>query len=283
MQDYDLIKVTLYVVLGIYAFIVLMITLYNIYIQSWTQFYNSISFKVFLEFLAIGFIIFLILANETINAFTALGFIVLFIKTIISIITINNIKYYDSNVLNNFLTNIMYIFSKEKKPEPIEVLNNYLPLAILNGFLMMTLYIYTVTILRVDLSLATNCLKSNFNVEYSTIRHKVRTFAKKYNGDLKLYLGILIISFTFAILSICYIYYYRTVELHYILLLPILLFMVVFAIMLLDKIDGENLGKDTTEKTKTDNGINMDQSLNSILLTAAIVPMIGFISLAFLI
>lgn len=275
MQDYDLIKVTLYVVLGIYAFIVLMITLYNINKKgTLTQFYNSISFNGFLEFIAIIVIIVLVALNETINAFTALGFIVLFIKTIISIITINNIKYYDSNVLNNFLTNIMYIFSKEKKPEPIEVLNNYLPLAILNGFLMMTLYIYTVTILRVDLSLATNCIKSNFNVEYSTIRHKVRTFAKKYNGDLKKYLGILIISFAFAILSICYIYYYRTVELHYILLLPILLFMIVFAIMLLDKIDGENLGKDTT---KTDNGIN------SILLTAAIVPMIGFISLAFLI
>ena len=149
-------------------------------------------------------IISIVFLNETLNTFTTVGFIAILIKTFIAIISINDIKYNDSDVFRNFLTNIINIINGDKL-NYIKLLKNYLPVAILNGFLMMTVYIYTITKLRVDLSLATNCLKNNFNVEYSTIRYKVRSFAKKYDADLKKYLSILIISFAIAIFTILYI------------------------------------------------------------------------------
>ena len=226
-------------------------------------------------------IISIVFLNETLNIFTTVGFIAILIKTFIAIISINNIKYNDSDVFRNFLTNIINIINGDKL-NYIKLLKNYLPVAILNGFLMMTVYIYTITKLRVDLSLATNCLKNNFNVEYSTIRYKVRSFAKKYDADLKKYLSILIISFAIAIFTILYIYYNNDIELYYIILLPILLFMVIFAIMLIDKIDGNDLGKDTTT-TSTDENDNSVYQIYTILNAILTFPLIGITSVAFLI
>jgi hypothetical protein len=225
-------------------------------------------------------IISIVFLNETLNTFTTVGFIAILIKTFIAIISINDIKYNDSDVFRNFLTNIINIINGDKL-NYIKLLKNYLPVAILNGFLMMTVYIYTITKLRVDLSLATNCLKNNFYVEYSTIRYKVRSFAKKYDADLKKYLSILIISFAIAIFTILYIYYNNDIELYYIILLPILLFMVIFAIMLIDKIDGNDLGKDTTSTSTS----TSDPALQfyTFLYTFLAFPLIGITSVAFLI
>mgnify|MGYP006076050033 CR=1 FL=1 len=225
-------------------------------------------------------IISIVFLNETLNIFTTVGFIAILIKTFIAIISINDIKYNDSDVFRNFLTNIINIINGDKL-NYIKLLKNYLPVAILNGFLMMTVYIYTITKLRVDLSLATNCLKNNFYVEYSTIRYKVRSFAKKYDADLKKYLSILIISFAIAIFTILYIYYNNDIELYYIILLPILLFMVIFAIMLIDKIDGNDLGKDTTSTSTS----TSDPALQfyTFLYTFLAFPLIGITSVAFLI
>jgi hypothetical protein len=223
-------------------------------------------------------IILILFLNETLNTFTTVGVIAILIKTFIAIISINDIKYNDSDVFRNFSTNINNIL-KGDKLNYIKLLKNYLPVAILNGFLMMTVYIYTITKLRVDLSLATNCLKNNFYVEYSTIRYKVRSFAKKYDADLKKYLSILIISFAIAIFTILYIYYNNDVELYYIILLPILLFMVIFAIMLIDKIDGNDLGKDTTSTSTSDPAYQIYKFLYTFLTF----PLIGITSVAFLI
>ena len=222
-------------------------------------------------FIIIIIIIFTIYTEKIlIDTFTTIGVIALLIKIFIAIIIIKyNIKTinYDIQAIkqtikqtintNNYdISAITQTITQAIKQAIntininydtlVQLLKNYLPVAILNGFLMMTVYIYTITKLRVDLSLATNCLKNNFNVEYSTIRHKVRSFAKKYDEDLKKYLSILIISFAIAIFTILYLYYNNDVELYYIILSPILLFMVIFAIMLIDKINGNDLGEDTT-------------------------------------
>ena len=229
--------------------------------------------------LIFGAILLIFILAETLNTFTTIGFIAILIKAFIAIISINNIKYNDSDVFRNFYTNLHNIFNSNTF-NYIKLLKNYLPVAILNGFLMMTAYIYTITKLRVDLSLATNCLKNNFYVEYSTIRYKVRSFAKKYDADLKKYLSILIISFAIAIFTILYIYYNNDIELYYIILLPILLFMVIFAIMLIDKIDGNDLGKDTTSTDENDNSVYQIYTILNAILTF---PLIGIISVAFLI
>tara|TARA_B110000259_G_scaffold36998_1_gene41901 strand:+ start:2085 stop:2915 length:831 start_codon:yes stop_codon:yes gene_type:complete len=229
--------------------------------------------------LIFGAILLIFILAETLNTFTTIGFIAILIKAFIAIISINNIKYNDSDVFRNFYTNLHNIFNSNTF-NYIKLLKNYLPVAILNGFLMMTAYIYTITKLRVDLSLATNCLKNNFYVEYSTIRYKVRSFAKKYDADLKKYLSILIISFAIAIFTILYIYYNNDIELYYIQLLPILLFMVIFAIMLIDKIDGNDLGKDTTSTDENDNSVYQIYTILNAILTF---PLIGIISVAFLI
>ena len=234
-----------------------------------------------------------------IDTFTTIGVIALLIKIFIAIIIIKyniNTNNYNISAITQTITqtitqaintnnyNISAITQAIKQAintinydTLVQLLKNYLPVAILNGFLMMIVYIYTITKLRVDLSLATNCLKNNFYVEYSTIRYKVRSFAKKYDADLKKYLSILIISFAIAIFTILYIYYNNDIELYYIILLPILLFMVIFAIMLIDKIDGNDLGKDTT--STSDQALQID----TILYTFLTFPLIGITSVAFLI
>lgn len=280
MLEYELIKNSVITILSIYIIIVVLITIYNIYksVKKTGTYPDYRSFKGFTEVIITIIIIILIVLNETINAFTGLGFIVLLIKGYISIINIGNIKYYDSNFTINFINNLINILNIDKLPDIIEILRKYIPLMILNGFLMMILYIYTVSKLKVDLSLALSCAKSNFNVEYSTLRHKVRTFAKEYDKELKKFLGILIFSFIFAIISISYIIYTSTIELYYILLLPILLIILIFAFYVITKIDGRNLGKDTTaDKNKNDTNIV------SIVLTVLIFPMVGLISVVFLV
>jgi hypothetical protein len=151
-----------------------------------------------------------------------------------------------------------------KKIDYIILLKKVLLIAIFNCFIMITLYLYIISKLRVDLSLSSNCLKNNFNVEYSTIRHKVYSFAKNNNGNLKTYLIISIISALIAILSILYILYYDIIEIHYVMLIPILIFIVIFSSIIFDNIDKNKLA--LAKDSKIDNLF--------IILTVLIFPII---------
>jgi hypothetical protein len=271
---FNLIQATVITILVLYLLVALIIIIYK-----YNGNYKLISFKVFIEFIVFGIMLALIITNEALNIFTGIGIFSLILKTYFASLEINDVKYQDNNYFKNIFKNILYIFN-DKKIDSMSLLKKYLPVAILNGFLMVILYIYTVTKLRVDLSLASNCLTSNFNVEYATIRHKVRTFAKFNNANIIKFLGLIIFSFSFAIFSILYIYYYENIELHYVIILPILLFIVVLSIILIDKIDGNNLGKDTSPEKK--HGLKTEGYILSTIISIIVFPMIGILCISFL-
>jgi hypothetical protein len=246
--------------------IIVVLCIFIAYIISY-KFYNK---DKNIEIISL-IIIFLIFLNEIINSSTAFGLILLSIKGIASIIFYYT---YKSNI-NQKIYNIFHSFH-DKKIDYIILLKNYLPIAILNGFIMIALYLYTISKLRVDLSLASNCLKSDFNVEYATIRHKVNSFAKNNDANLKEYLILSIISFIVSILSILYISYYDIIELQYIMIIPILIFIIIFSSIIIDNIDKKKLGKDSEQKTK-DNDIGL-----SIILSVLKFIIIGFFVITFI-
>lgn len=269
MLEYDLIKWTVIIILIVYILICIIVAFYNFFYNN-----NKFNLSIFIETVIIIIILSLIVVNETLSIFTAIGLSTLFVKTAVAILKIKNLNYHSDSFLNNFIQNLFFIF-KYKKIDYMSILKKYLPVAILNGFLMIVLYLYTVSSLRVDLSLVSNCLNNNFTVEYSTIRHKVCTFAKLNNFNIRKFLVLLIISFIFGIVSILYILYYDNIQIQYVIVLPILLFMVILSIMLIDKIDGNNFGKDDGKKDE-------NSFISSFLLNIIVFFMIGLVSISFL-
>lgn len=269
MSDYNLIKTTVITILGLYLLCCIIIGLYN-YLKT-----KETSFSIIIEAVIIIIILSLITVNETLSVFTAIGLSTLFIKTILSMKQIIDFKNDSDSYVNNFIQNLFFIINY-KKLDSMILLKKYLPIAILNGFLMIVLYLYTITKLRVDLSLASNCLNSNFTVEYATVRNKVCTFAKLNNDNILKFLSLLIITFIFAIIAILYIIYYDKIQIQYVILLPILIFMVVLSIILIDKIDGNNFGKDDTEEKSG------SSFLWSIILNIIVFFMVGLVSISFL-
>jgi hypothetical protein len=215
-------------------------------------------------------VIILIYINESISLISTFSFVLLLAKFFISVVAVSNLNnYYPDDPIQNYIANMKDILANASKDTNIylSVFKKYLPVMVLNGLLMITLYVIFTTDLRVNLSLASNCAKSNYTVEYTTLRKKINEFAKNNDNDLKLYLIVMIISFLCALGVIFYLLYTDTIEIQYVMIIPILIFLIVFASMVIDKIDRDYFDSDkgSTEAT----------SIGSILAPYITLPIIG--------
>lgn len=228
----------------------------------------------------IGFLVFiiiflLIIGSEFANIISPFSIILLIIKVYFGISKINGLNYYSDSFFKNIYANIKDIVenTKNKKNIDIDVLKSYLPVIILNGLLMITLYVIFITKLRVELSLASNCTKSNYTVEYTTLRKKINDFARNNDEMLKSYLIILIISFVSALLGIFYILYNDIIEIQYVMIIPILIFLIIFASMIIDRIDKDNFDNQFDDDTKLNTAKSLKQFIEYFKLLA--LPFIG--------
>ena len=141
---------------------------------------------------------------------------------------------------------------------------------------MIILYIIAITKLRVDLSLASNCYKNNYTTEYATLRKKINDFAKNNDIQLKLYLIVLLVSLITALLFIFILAYNNNIEIQYIIIGPILLFLIVFSSIIIDRINKNNFDNSYYKKH------NKHATLFTIFSYVTI-PLIGLISASLLI
>lgn len=217
----------------------------------------------------------IIITSEFINIISPFSIILLIIKVSFGISKINGLNNYSDNLFTNISTNIDDILENTKNKETIyiDVFKNYLPVIILNGLLMITLYVIFTTKLRVELSLASNCAKSNYTVEYTTLRKKINDFARNNDEMLKSYLIILIICFISALLGIFYILYNDIIEIQYVMIIPILIFLIIFASMIIDRIDKNNFDNHFDDDTKLNNAKSLKQFIEYSKLLA--LPFIG--------
>ena len=219
-------------------------------------------------------IIISIILTEFINIISPFSIILLIIKVSFGISKINGLNNYSDSFFTNIKTNISDILENTKNKENvlINALKNYLPVIILNGLLMITLYVIFTTKLRVELSLASNCAKSNYTVEYTTLRKKINDFARNNDEMLKSYLIILIICFILALLVIFYILYNDIIEIQYVMIIPILIFLIIFASMIIDRIDKNNF----------DNHFDQDETLKKAKSFKQAIEFSKFLALPFI-
>lgn len=222
----------------------------------------------------------LIITFEFINIISPFSIILLIIKVSFGISKINGLNNYSDNLFTNISTNIEDILENTKNKETIyiDVFKNYLPVIILNGLLMITLYVIFTTKLRVELSLASNCAKSNYTVEYTTLRKKINDFARNNDEMLKSYLIILIICFVSALLGIFYILYNDIIEIQYVMMIPILIFLIIFASMIIDRIDKNNFDNQFDDDTKLNTAKSLKQFIEYFKLLA--LPFIGLFTVS---
>ena len=235
-------------------------------------YYKSESLTTFniIHAIPIILVIILIYINESINLISIFSFGLLLAKFITSYYAVSNLNnYYPDDPIQNYIANMKDILTNASKNTNIylSVFKKYLPVMVMNGLLMITLYVIFTTDLRVNLSLASNCAKSNYTVEYTSLRKKINEFAKNNDNTLKLYLIVMIISFLCALGVIFYLLYTDTIEIQYVMIIPILIFLIVFASMVIDKIDKNYFDSDkgSTEAT----------SAGSILAPLITLPIIG--------
>ena len=219
-------------------------------------------------------IIISIILTEFINIISPFSIILLIIKVSFGISKINGLNNYSDSFSTNIKTNISDILENTKNKENvlINALKNYLPVIILNGLLMITLYVIFTTKLRVELSLASNCAKSNYTVEYTTLRKKINDFARNNDEMLKSYLIILIICFILALLVIFCILYNDIIEIQYVMIIPILIFLIIFASMIIDRIDKNNF----------DNHFDQDETLKKAKSFKQAIEFSKFLALPFI-
>lgn len=230
---------------------------------------DSTQFSI-ISIIPIIFVIILIAINESLNLMSIFSFGLLLVKFYSSFYAVSNLNnYYPDDPLQNYSANLNDILKTAYKDTNIyiSVFKKYLPVMVMNGLLMITLYVITTIDLRVNLSLSSNCTKSNYTVEYTTLRKKSNEFSKNNDNNLKLYLIVMIISFLCALGTIFYLLYTDTVEIQYVMIIPILIFLIVFASMVIDKINKNYFDSDkgSTETT----------AALSILVPLITLPIIG--------
>lgn len=231
--------------------------------------------------LPIIFIIILATFNEFINIVSFFSIGSLIYKFFISFNVVNGINnYYPNNIFRNYLQNLQDIVynATNNQSNLITICKNYLPVVLFNGLLMIILYIIAITKLRVDLSLASNCYKNNYTTEYTTLRKKINDFAKNNDIQLKLYLIVLLVSLISALLLIFILAYNNNIEIQYIIIGPILLFLIVFSSIIIDRINKNNFDN---SYYKTHNKHTTTTLLT--IFSYVTIPLIGLISASLLI
>ena len=236
---------------------------------------NQIVFHI-IHAIPIIFAIILIVINEALSSLSVLSvfsFGLLLVKFFISVVAVSNLNnYYPDDPIQNYSANMKDILTNAYKDNNIylSVFKKYLPVMVLNGLLMITLYVIFTTDLRVNLSLASNCAKSNYTVEYTTLRKKINEFAKNNDNSLKLHLIVMIISFLCTLGTIFYLLYTDIVEIQYIMIIPILIFLIIFAYMVIDKIYKNYFDNDKGKTAATSVG-----SILSYFILVITLPIIG--------
>ena len=229
--------------------------------------------------LPIIFIILLAAFNEFINIVSFFSIGSLIYKFFISFNVISGVNnYYPNNMFKNYVQNLKDIAynATNNGSNVITICKNYLPVVLFNGLLIVILYIIAITKLRVDLSLASNCYKNNYTTEYATLRKKINEFAKNNDIQLKLYLFVLLVSLISALLLIFILAYNNNIEIQYIIIVPILIFLIVFSSIIIDKINKNNF----------DNSYYKLHNKHITMLTILkylTIPLIGLISASLLI
>jgi hypothetical protein len=229
--------------------------------------------------LPIVFIIILASLSEFINIVSFFSIASLIYKFFISFNVISGVNnYYPNNMFRNYWQNLKDIVynASNNSFNILTIFKNYLRVVLFNGLLVIILYIIAITKLRVDLSLASNCYKNNYTTEYTTLRKKINDFAKTNDIQLKLYLIVLLISFITAVLVIFILAYNNNIEIQYIIIVPILIFLIVFSSMVIDKINKNYFDNSYYKKH------NRHATMLKILSYVAI-PLIGLISASLLI
>jgi len=233
------------------------------------KFNNSPEFT-FTSILPIILVVSLIAINESlISLIPVFGVGLLFAKFIISYNVVNN--YNDYSLFNN-ISDILQNASNDNNIY-ISVLKKYLPIMVMNGLLMIALYVIFTTNLCVNLSLASNCAKSNYTVEYTTLRKKINEFAKNNDNSLKLHLIVMIISFLCTLGTIFYLLYTDIVEIQYIMIIPILIFLIIFAYMVIDKIYKNYFDNDKGKTAATSVGSILSYFI--LVITLPIITLFG--------
>lgn len=259
-------------IVNIVFFVVIAVCIIAMLIFYYNKSDNLTLFSI-IHAIPIILVIILIAINEALSSLSVLSvfsFGLLLVKFVISYYAVSNLNnYYPDDPIQNYIANMKDILTNASKDNNIylSVFKKYLPVMVMNGLLMITLYVIFTTDLRVNLSLASNCAKSNYTVEYTTLRKKINEFAKNNDNDLKLYLIVMIISFLCALGVIFYLLYTDTVEIQYVMIIPILIFLIVFASMVIGKIDKDYFDSDKGRTKAT--------SIGSILVPLITLPIIG--------
>ena len=156
----------------------------------------------------------------------------------------NNFKKYINNFRNainnhfNFDVKLPEIYNnKDVRINTVMLFKEYLPFLLGSALVSFSIYLYRVTQLRVDLSLASNCKKQKYFVEKATIRNKIHYFANKYHNELRSSLILLLVGSLLTLLVIAFIIYNNDIEMYYIWLIPILIFTIAFASIQIDYLD----------------------------------------------
>ena len=156
----------------------------------------------------------------------------------------DNFKKYINNLRNainnhfNFDVKLPEIYNnKDVLINTVMLFKEYLPFLLGSALVSFSIYLYRVTQLRVDLSLASNCKKQKYFVEKATIRNKIHYFANKYHDELRSSLILLLVGSLLTLLVISFIIYNNDIEMYYIWLIPILIFTIAFASIQIDYLD----------------------------------------------
>lgn len=229
--------------------------------------------------IAISFFIVFNVSNFSLSHFflisTITGYFIIIAKGLLGAMQItsntNNSIDTDSNQ-NNFKSFLRKIKINEKLSEvydnqkintnTVMLFKEYLPFFLGSALLAFFIYFYRITQLRIDLSLASNCKKKQIFIENSTIRKKIYHFADTYNDELKNSLIILLVSSLLTLCVIVFIIYNNDIEIYYIWLIPILIFIITFSSIQIDYLN-KNMFAPVTKNTKDQNTENSIKTQNS--------------------
>lgn len=226
-------------IISIILLVIIVAAIYNYYV------YNN----MLMIFLAIS-VMFLLLYNAT-DHYIFITIICSYV-IIIAKILLEAIKIFEIHIDNDFIKNIIKTITinipnihdnTSMLKNSMMILKEYLPFILGSSLVAFYMFFYTITKLRIDLAIASNCKKLNKFVEINTIRNKVNIFAHENNDKLKRYLILFLINITIALVVIVNLMYHNNIEVYYIYLIPILILSIIFASVELNSLTTESVSK----------------------------------------
>lgn len=219
-------------IISIILLVIIVIAIYNSYVYS----------NMLMIFLAISVMILLLYNATDRYIFTTIicSYVIIIVKILLEAIKIFEI-HIDNDFIKKITTYIPNIHDNTSMfKNSIMILKEYLPFILGSSLVVFYMFFYTITKLRIDLAITSNCKKF---VEINTIRNKVNIFAHENNDKLKQYLILFLISITIALVVIVNLIYHNNIEVYYIYLIPILILSIIFASVELNSLTTESVSK----------------------------------------